>query len=232
MIMEYITAQSPGTKSLVWPQLDAILTWLKFWTITQASPWRSNIINCDPKNIWIILLDLVQLILDTVLLAYNVWVMWAESKLDLPNGWKLAQGRRVSKSMLEQTLQSPSWSLDASWILTSKWSIGDVGQACGGLYAHKMTRKKRRISCFLQFKSSHTFLLFLSCLTLHRVREEMRWARLNPMLALTCTIHCQTSLPGHYDRLLCRKNQITSVRVCNISQRDFISLHFKLVIST
>ena len=230
MIMEYITAQSPGTKSLVWPQLDAILTWLKFWTITQASPWRSNIINCDPKNIWIILLDLVQLIQDTALLAYNVWVMWAESKLDLPNGWKLAQGRRVSKSMLEQTLQSPSWSLDASWILTSKWSIGDVGQACGGLYAHKMTRKKRRISCFLQFKSSHTFLLFLPHSSQGQGGDEMSSTEsyLNPNMYNTLS----NIITRHYDWLLCRKNQITSVRVCNISQRDFISLHFKLVIST
>ena len=233
MIMEYITAQSPGTKSLVWPQLDAILTWLKFWTITQASPWRSNIINCDPKNIWIILLDLVQLILDTVLLAYNVWVMWAESKLDLPNGWKLAQGRRVSKSMLEQTLQSLSWSLDASWILTwSKWSSGDVGQACGGLYAHHTKWLGRKGGSRVSYSLSphiHSCYSFPASLFTESGR---RWDELDWILALTCTIHCQTSLPGHYDWWLCRKNQITSVRVCNISQRDFISLHFKLVIST
>ena len=154
--------------------------------------------------------------------THGFWAMWAGSKLDLPNGWKLAQGRRVSKSMLKQTLQSPSWSLDAGWILTSKWSIRDMGQACGGLYAHKMTRMKRRISCFLQFKSSHTYFpLFPASLF---TGSGMRWAELNPNMA-----QCQTSLPGHYDWELCRKDQITSVRVCNISQRDFISLHFLLV---
>ena len=107
--------------------------------------------------------------------THGFWAMWAGSKLDLPNGWKLAQGRRVSKSMLKQTLQSPSWSLDASWILTSKWSIRDMGQACGGLYAHKMTRMKRRISCFLQFKSSHTYFPLFLERVLDFAHQAIQW---------------------------------------------------------
>ena len=147
--------------------------------------------------------------------THGFWAMWAGSKLDLPNGWKLAQGRRVSKSMLKQTLQSPSWSLDASWILTSKWSIRDMGQACGGLYAHKMTRMKRRISCFLQFKSSHTYFPLLPL-------QGQGWEELSWIL----TWH---NVKHHYLVIIIGKDQITSVRVCNISQRDFISLHFLLV---
>ena len=154
--------------------------------------------------------------------THGFWAMWAGSKLDLPNGWKLAQGRRVSKSMLKQTLQSPSWSLDASWILTSKWSIRDMGQACGGLYAHKMTRMKRRISCFLQFKSLHIhiFLSFLPHSLQGQGWEELSWI---------LTWH---NVKHHYLVIMIGKDQITSVRVCNISQRDFISLHFLLVTFT
>ena len=168
--MEYITAQSPWTKTLAWPQLDAILTWLKFWTITQASPWRSNIIYCDPKNIWIILLDLVQLIQDTALLAMDV------SRVQTwPYKWLETGSRQKSLKVNVKTNTAITALISRRWL---NFNIQMEHQRCGPSLRRpvpsQMTRKKRRISCFLQFKSSHSYFV-IPFLPHSQGQGEMRW---------------------------------------------------------